>query len=110
MFEGENERLKGGLVFYGVEGEGDLLTLPGPVGVPDLVILACASLLKNGCAVRAEFEEDDASCFRCEAAAAGVEALEFFRGVGWCAEDGAESRENGKAGEIEAESHTSDFT
>jgi hypothetical protein len=30
--------------------------------------------------------------------------------VGWCAEDGAESRENGKAGEIEAESHTSDFT
>lgn len=70
MFEGEDERLERGLIFRWFEGKINLLAFLSPAGVPDLVIFPCLGLLKDGGAVRAEVEEDDAICVCGEAAAA----------------------------------------
>jgi hypothetical protein len=98
VFEGEDQRLGDGFVAGGVVGEGDLLFVTLPVGVPGLGVLVMPFLLEDGGAVCGELDEEDAMDILGDAAAAGVEAVQLV-GVG----RGGESREQqGKSDGAEA--------
>lgn len=103
VLEGEDERVGnqggvGGGVFRGVVGEGDGLLVPPPVGVPGLGIFVVPLLLEDRRAVSGELDEEDAMDFGGEAAAAGVEAFEFFCGVGRDGEKSAEQKDDDRGG------------
>ena len=87
VFQFEDERLWSRIVFGGVVGDCDLPPLLLPVGMPGLGFFALPGLLKDCGAVGGELDQYDPMDLRRDATAAGVEALQLFRGVG----DGRES-------------------
>jgi hypothetical protein len=82
VFDGEDEWVDGFGVGVSVagefKGEGDLVLLADPVGVPGLMMLVVPFLVDDGGTVGGELDGDDAVYFGGEASTTGVEAFEGF--------------------------------
>ena len=108
MLDVEDERLWNRVVPRRVIGDGDLVLLLFPVGMPGLGFFALPRLLEDRGSVGGELDENDTMPLRRNTATAGVETVELFCGVGEGRESKAQQEER-KDGDALA-AHGSDRT
>ncbi len=105
VFDVEDEGFGEWAILGWVVGKRDELSVLLPVGVPGLGIFVVPFLLEDSCAVGGELDDEDAMDLLGDAAAAGVEALQFFSGVGRGGGSRKGQGEGYESGELQRRAH-----